>query len=176
MAFGRFFMVPVLGGDQSGCVELPSHRFNPPRRACSGWGVGVPAPVLVGSGLILEKQLPDVAYLRSDRQVAHMVHAVAAVMMNTTLLGHVYIGTIGACGAFKTMKTGYVNEGWDREYQALWPADAKAGKIPLNTRRHPPTPRVARPRRPERPQASGETHETYCPHGPDRRPQRYRPQ
>ncbi len=131
----------MKGGGLFGNEELPSHRFNPAEKGLFWWGVGVPGLVLVVSGLILDKLLPGMAYLRSDMQVAHMVHAVGAVLMVTALLGHIYMGTIGTRGAYKAMKTGYVNEGWAREHHALWLDDIQAGKIPAQ-RSVPPTPPV----------------------------------
>jgi len=180
MAFGKFFLLPVLGGTLFGALtyalktahnfvgplfavslvivlatfvkdniasaadfrwlmkggglfskeELPSHRFNPAEKGMFWWGAGVPGLVLVGSGLVLDKLLPGLAYLRGDMQVAHMIHAVAAILMITALLGHIYMGTIGTRGAYKAMRTGYVNEGWAREHHALWLDDIQAGKIP----------------------------------------------
>ncbi len=180
MAFGKFFLLPILGGTLFGGLtyvlktahnfvgplfavslvivlatflkdniasaadfkwlmkggglfskeELPSHRFNPAEKGMFWWGAGVPGLVLVGTGLILDKLVPGLDYLRGDMQVAHMIHAVAAVLMTTALLGHIYMGTIGTRGAFKAMKTGYVNEGWAKEHHALWLDDVKAGKIP----------------------------------------------
>jgi formate dehydrogenase subunit gamma len=59
-----------------------------------------------------------------------MIHAAAAILMMTFLLGHIYMGTIGTRGAYKAMRTGYVNEGWAREHHALWLDDIQAGKIP----------------------------------------------
>ena len=119
------------GGGLLGKQEVPSHRFNPAEKGMFWWGAGVPGLVLVGSGLVLDKLVPGLDYLRGDMQVAHMIHAVAAVLMTAALLGHIYMGTIGTRGAFKAMKTGYVNEGWAREHHALWLDDVKAGKIPV---------------------------------------------
>ena len=33
-------------------------------------------------------------------------------------------------GAYKAMRTGYVDEEWAREHHAYWYEDIKAGKIP----------------------------------------------
>jgi formate dehydrogenase subunit gamma len=52
------------------------------------------------------------------------------MLMMTALLGHIYMGTIGTRGAYKAMRTGYVNEGWAKEHHELWYDDVKAGKIP----------------------------------------------
>jgi formate dehydrogenase subunit gamma len=63
-------------------------------------------------------------------QIAHMVHAVATVLMMAMFIGHIYIGTIGMEGAYKGMKTGYVDETWAREHHEFWYDDIKAGRIP----------------------------------------------
>ena len=121
----------LKGGGLLGGEQVPSHRFNPAEKGMFWWGICVPGLFVVGSGFVLDKLLPGLDYLRGDMQVAHMIHAVAAVIMMTFLLGHIYMGTIGTRGAYKAMRTGYVNEGWAREHHALWLADAKAGKIPV---------------------------------------------
>lgn len=118
------------GGGLLGGEQVPSHRFNPAEKGMFWWGVCVPGIVVVGSGLVLNKLLPGLDYLRGDMQVAHMIHTLASILMMVFLLGHIYMGTIGTRGAFKAMKTGYVNEGWAREHHALWLDDVKAGKIP----------------------------------------------
>ncbi len=121
----------VRGGGLLGGEQVPSHRFNPAEKGMFWWGICVPGIVVVGSGLVLDKLLPGLDYLRGDMQVAHMIHAVASVIMMVFLLGHIYMGTIGTRGAYKAMRTGYVNEGWAREHHALWLDDVKAGKIPV---------------------------------------------
>lgn len=121
----------VRGGGLLGGEEIPSHRFNPAEKGMFWWGICVPGIVVVGSGLVLDKLLPGLDYLRGDMQVAHMIHAVASILMMVFLLGHIYMGTIGTRGAYKAMRTGYVNEGWAREHHALWLDDVKAGKIPV---------------------------------------------
>ena len=120
----------MSGGGLLGQQEIPSHRFNPAEKGMFWWGICVPGIFVVGSGLVLDKLLPGLDYLRGDMQVAHMIHAVASILMMTFLLGHIYMGTIGTRGAYKAMRTGYVNEGWAREHHALWLDDVKAGKIP----------------------------------------------
>jgi formate dehydrogenase subunit gamma len=55
---------------------------------------------------------------------------VSAVLMMVLFLGHIYVGTIGMKGAYRAMKTGYVDEAWAREHHVLWYDDIKAGKIP----------------------------------------------
>jgi formate dehydrogenase subunit gamma len=96
--------------------------------------------VVVGSGLVLDKLLPGLLYVRDTMQIAHMIHAAAAVLMLAMFIGHIYIGTIGMQGAYQGMRTGYVDETWAREHHEFWYDDIKAGKIPAQrTQAAPPT-------------------------------------
>jgi formate dehydrogenase subunit gamma len=70
------------------------------------------------------------AYLRGDMQIAHMIHGVASALMMAMFIGHIYMGTLGMQGAYKAMRTGYVDETWAKEHHELWYDDIKAGKIP----------------------------------------------
>jgi formate dehydrogenase subunit gamma len=63
-------------------------------------------------------------------QIAHMVHAVATVLMMVLFMGHIYLGTIGTEGTYQGMKTGYVDENWAKHHHELWLDDVKSGKIP----------------------------------------------
>ena len=124
------FMWLKNGGGLLGDKEVPSHRFNPAEKGMFWWGMTVPGLFIVASGLVLDQLIPGMAYLRGDMQIAHMIHAVASILMMTALLGHIYMGTIGTRGAYKAMRTGYVNEGWAKEHHELWYDDVRAGKIP----------------------------------------------
>lgn len=180
MAFGKFFLLPVIGGTLFGWLtyvlknlhnfvgplfavslvivvvtfvkdniankadfvwlskaggmlgdhEVPSHRFNAGEKGMFWWGVCIPGLVVVGSGLVLDKLVPGLGLLRGEMQIAHMIHAVTALLMTTMLIGHIYMGTVGVKGAYGAMKTGYVDEGWAKEHHELWYDDIKAGKIP----------------------------------------------
>ena len=85
---------------------------------------------MIGSGLFLDKLLPGIVYTRGQMQVAHMVHAVATLCMMAMIMGHIYIGTLGMTGAYKAMRTGYVDETWAKEHHELWYDDIVAGNIP----------------------------------------------
>ena len=180
MAFGKFFALPVMGGQLFGWLayalknlhnfagpvfavsllvvfftfvrdnlprkgdlhwllkgggilsgkEVPSHRFNAGEKLVFWGGVLTLGLVVVGSGRVLDMLLPGLLYERSTMQIAHMVHAVATVLMTAMFIGHIYIGTIGMEGAYKGMKTGYVDETWAREHHEFWYDDIKAGRIP----------------------------------------------
>ena len=135
----------LKGGGLFGGEEPPSARFNAGEKIIFWGGVFVLGFFVISSGLTLDKLIPGLAYSRGDMQIAHMIHAVAAVLMMAMFLGHIYLGTLGMKGAYSAMKTGYVDEGWAREHHALWYEDIQAGKIPAQ--RTPP------PTRPERPAA-----------------------
>ena len=117
------------GGGLFGGTEVPSHRFNAGEKLIFWGGVFSLGIVAVGSGLVLDKLIPGMDYLRGDMQIASMIHSVATVLMMAMFLGHIYLGTIGMKGAYQGMKTGYVDDGWAKEHHALWAADVRAGKI-----------------------------------------------
>jgi formate dehydrogenase subunit gamma len=122
----------LKGGGMFGGEEVPSHRFNGGEKALFWGGVFLFGLIVVGSGLFLDKILPAVDYTRGNMQVAHMIHAAASAIMMAMFMGHIYMGTIGMKGAYKAMKTGYVDETWAKEHHQLWYDDVKAGKIPVH--------------------------------------------
>lgn len=180
MAFGKFFLLPVLGstlfgwlayalknlhnfvgplyavsllvmiatfvkdnianradfqwllraGGMLGQGQLPSHRFNAGEKGIFWWAVTIPGLLLVASGLVLDKLVPGLDYFRADMQLAHMVHAALALLSCALIAGHIYMGTVGTRGAYRAMRTGYVEPGWAREHHELWYQDIQSGKIP----------------------------------------------
>ena len=123
------------GGGLLGAHEVPSHRFNAGEKLIFWGGVFFFGSIVVGSGLVLDKLIPGLEYTRGQMQVAHMIHAVATILMVTMFLGHIYIGTLGMKGAYKAMRTGYVDEAWAQEHHQWWYEDVKAGKIPAQRSR-----------------------------------------
>ena len=117
-------------GGLFGEQEVPSHRFNAGEKIVFWVGVFVLGLVVVGSGLVLDKLVPGFEYVRANMQIAHMIHASAAILMMALFIGHIYMGTLGTEGAYQAMKTGYVDESWAREHHALWYEDIRAGRIP----------------------------------------------
>jgi len=132
----------MKGGGILGSKEVPSHRFNAGEKLIFWGGVFLLGLVVVVSGLVLDKVIPGTPDSRAAMQIAHMVHAVGSVLMMALFLGHIYIGTLGMKGAYRAMRTGYVDEGWAKEHHELWYADIKAGKIPAQ-RTPEATPAVA---------------------------------
>ena len=120
----------LKGGGLFSGKEVPSHRFNAGEKLVFWGGVFFLGIFVVASGLVLDQLVPGLFYERGTMQIAHMVHAVAALLMMAMFIGHIYIGTIGMDGAYDGMKTGYVDETWAKEHHEFWYDDIKAGKIP----------------------------------------------
>jgi formate dehydrogenase subunit gamma len=110
--------------------EPPSHRFNAGEKVVFWISVLFLGAIVVVSGLVLDKLIPNLVYERGTMQVAHMVHAVSTVLMMSVLALHVYLGTIGMRGAYKAMRTGWVDESWAKEHHVYWYEDIKSGRIP----------------------------------------------
>ncbi len=127
----------LRGGGMFGGEEPPSRRFNAGEKIVFWGGVFALGIVVVASGLVLDKLLPGLDYLRGDMQIAHMVHATATVLMMAMFIGHIYIGTIGMKGAYSAMRSGYVDEGWAKEHHAIWYEDIRAGRIPAQRSAEP---------------------------------------
>lgn len=134
----------LKGGGLFAGHEPTSHRFNAGEKVVFWGGVFFLGLIVVSSGLVLDKLVPGLIYERSTMQVAHMIHAIATVLMMAMFLGHIYLGTIGMDGAYKGMKTGYVDETWAKEHHGLWYDDIKNGKIPAQ-RTAPPSPTAGHP-------------------------------
>ncbi len=118
------------GGGMLGGHEVPSHRFNAGEKIVFWGGVLLLGLVVVASGLVMDKLIPGMAYLRGDMQIASMVHSVATLLMMALFAGHIYMGTVGMKGAYQGMRTGQVDEAWAKEHHELWHDDIRAGKIP----------------------------------------------
>lgn len=120
----------LKGGGLVSGAEPASNRFNAGEKVVFWGGVFFLGLVVVSSGFVLDKLLPGLVYERSTMQIAHMIHAVATVLMMAMFIGHIYLGTIGMQDAYKGMRTGYVDETWAKEHHEFWYDDVKSGKIP----------------------------------------------
>lgn len=118
------------GGGLFSGTEVPSHRFNAGEKVVFWGGVLFLGLIVVGSGLVLDMLIPGLIYERGTMQIAAMIHGVAALFMMAMFIGHIYMGTIGMRGAYKAMRSGYVDETWAKEHHELWYNDVKSGKIP----------------------------------------------
>ena len=106
--------------------EVPSGRFNAGEKVVFWAGVLGLGAVVSTTGLILD--FPNWNQGRELMQQANLIHAIAAVFFICMIMGHGYLGTIGMQGAYRAMRTGYVDETWAKEHHALWYEEVKAGK------------------------------------------------
>lgn len=70
------------------------------------------------SGLVLD--FPNFNQEREIIQLAHLTHAILAILLMSFSLGHIYIGTIGTEGALEGMVTGKVDTSWAKQHHDLW--------------------------------------------------------
>jgi formate dehydrogenase subunit gamma len=139
----------LKGGGLFTGKHVPSHRFNAGEKTLFWVGMFWLGTLVVGSGLVLDKLIPELDYLRGTMHWAHMVHAVSTVLITCLFMGHIYMGSVGVKGAYRAMRTGYVTEDWAREHHELWYDDVKAGKIPAQRSADatpPAAPTIATPR------------------------------
>jgi len=127
----------VKGGGLLGGKTPPAGRFNAGEKIVFWGGVLFLGVIVVASGLVMDRVLPGIDYTRSTMHIANMVHGVSTVLMMALFLGHIYIGTIGMDGAYRAMKTGYVDEAWAKEHHEYWYEDIRAGRVPAQ--RTPPS-------------------------------------
>ncbi len=107
----------VQGGGIVGHGHPDARRFNAGQKLVY-WIVVLGGGALAASGYVL--MFPFGAVEIAGLQLAHMVHAVAAVLFVVVMIAHAYIGSIGMEGAFEGMWRGTVDENWAREHHRLW--------------------------------------------------------
>ena len=105
--------------------HIPSGRFNGGEKAWFWGGVVVLSIALVVSGAIL--LFPNFDQVRATMQQASIVHMIAAVLVISAAVGHIYMGTIGVEGAYQAMRSGYVDEVWAKEHHEYWYNEVKGG-------------------------------------------------
>ena len=105
--------------------HIPSGRFNAGEKGWFWIGVVALSVVVSWSGLIL--LFPNFDQTRAVMQTAWIWHAVAALIYIAISLGHIYMGTIGVEGSYRSMREGQVDETWAREHHEYWYNDVKSG-------------------------------------------------
>ena len=116
-----------LGGARG---HASAGRFNAGEKLWFWGGMVFLGLIVSASGFVRDMLVPGILYTRGNMQIAHVIHLVAAVLVFSASLAHIYIGTLGMEGAYKAMKTGYVDDAWAKEHHDLWYADIESGKIP----------------------------------------------
>jgi formate dehydrogenase subunit gamma len=118
------------GGGMFSGEHVPSGKFNAGEKFIFWVGVILLGLVVTASGLVLNLLVPGLGQTRGEMQVAHMVHAVASVLMMALFMGHIYMAMWGVKDAMKGMRTGQVDEAWAKEHHQMWHDDVKAGRVP----------------------------------------------
>lgn len=108
--------------------EYPSRRFNMLEKLWFWLGLAVLGVVMSVTGLILD--FPNWNQTREAMQVSNMIHVIGGVLFIAAAFGHIYVGTIGMVGAYRSMRDGYVDEAWAREHHQIWYEEVKSGKRP----------------------------------------------
>jgi len=111
------------GGGMLTGEHVPSGKANAGQKILFWVMVVACGLTLVVTGLILD--FPNFNQLRATMQVANVVHMIAGLIAIILLTGHIYLGTIGMKGAYRAMRTGYVDETWAREHHEYWYNEVK---------------------------------------------------
>ncbi len=122
---GDFSWLAKAGGLFSG-EHVPSGRFNAGEKVWFWLGVTLLGLIIGATGLVLD--FPNFEQSRSIMQQASVIHVIASLLFIALALSHIYIGTIGAEGAYESMRHGLVDETWAKEHHEIWYEEVKAGK------------------------------------------------
>ena len=95
----------------------PSWKYNLGEKVWY-WSIFFGGLALAGSGLMLE--FPWLFEQLTQLQLAHIVHAVAALALIAFSFGHIYLGIWGVEGALDGMTQGYVDVNWAKEHHGWW--------------------------------------------------------
>lgn len=97
--------------------HIPAGKFNGGQKAIF-WITVLGGLAMGASGILL--LLPIATIGMGGMQVAHGIHTIVAALMIATIIGHVYLGTVGVAGAFDAMWKGHVDRQWARVHHPLW--------------------------------------------------------
>lgn len=112
----------LRGGGVIGKKHVPSNFFNMGEKTLFWMLVFVGGTIIV-SGFVLVS--PSLGHTREWMELAHVGHAIGALLMIAVIFGHIYIGTVGMEGAIEGMKTGYCDLNWAKEHHDFWANEAE---------------------------------------------------
>ena len=115
-------------GGMFGGAHPPARKFNAGQKMIYWIAVtGGLAISLTGIALLL----PFYAFDVGGQQLMHGAHSVIAALMIATIIGHIYLGSVGVPGSFQAMATGRVDLNWAKEHHGLWvQEEAAKGHVP----------------------------------------------
>jgi formate dehydrogenase subunit gamma len=105
--------------------EYPSGKFNAGEKLVFWLVLVLLSTILVVSGLVLV--FPNFDQTRETMQIANLTHMAAAYVAIALACVHIYLGTIGAAGAYRAMRDGYVDASWAEHHHARWYEQVVAG-------------------------------------------------
>jgi formate dehydrogenase subunit gamma len=108
--------------------HMPSGKYNAGEKTWFWGGVVFLSLILCVTGAVL--LFPNFEQLRQTMQQAHVIHAIAGVLVVAASCGHIYLGTVGVPGAYRNMRDGLTDETWAKEHHENWYNDVKSGKAP----------------------------------------------
>ncbi len=118
----------LKGGGVVGKIHVPPSGFFNMGEKSMFWLLFFVGGGLVATGLILV--MPYFGQGREIMGLAHVVHALSALLLVLVIFGHVYIGTIGMEGAVEGMATGYCDLNWAKEHHHNWAVEVEDQAIP----------------------------------------------
>ncbi len=104
-------------GGMIGNKHPSAHRMNGGEKAWF-WTLFVAGIALSVTGLVLD--FPNFGQERAFLQVSHVIHLIAALVLISFALGHIYIATLGTEGALQGMINGRVDANWAKQHHDLW--------------------------------------------------------
>ncbi|MCG7874281.1 MAG: formate dehydrogenase subunit gamma [Candidatus Thiodiazotropha lotti] len=107
----------LRGGGIIGSKHVPSNFFNMGEKSMF-WLLILVGGLIIASGLVLV--FPLFGQGREWMELAHVAHALGALLMIVVIMGHIYIGSVGMEGALEGMTTGYCDLNWAKEHHDHW--------------------------------------------------------
>ena len=116
------------GGGMFGGAHPPTQKFNAGQKMIYWIAVFGGGLISITGVLLL---LPFYLLEIGGMQITHGLHSIVAGLMIATIIGHIYLGSVGVPGSFKAMSTGRVDLGWAKTHHGLWvQEEAAKGNAP----------------------------------------------
>jgi formate dehydrogenase subunit gamma len=106
-----------LQGGGFGKQHPPADLFNAGQKSIY-WMVALGGGVVAITGYLL--MFPFWVTGIVGMQIAHLVHALVALLYLAGMVFHIYMGTVGEEGALEGMWHGTVDEEWSKQHHSIW--------------------------------------------------------
>ena len=128
----------MMEGGGFGKKHPPADLFNAGQKSIY-WVVVLGGALVAATGYVL--MLPFWLTGIVGMQIAHLVHALVALLYIAAMIFHIYMGTVGEEGAFEGMWDGTVDENWGKQHHSIW-YEREVGKGNIPTAPPPPEGKV----------------------------------